>query len=149
MLRSRDEDGRTPEAAVLLCLVTDILCEEYASFRRLAPRGVIYDAAFIGFARGAYARYEDWQHPYVSPSRGDLRGLPPCLILAGTADPLIDDNRAFARKLRQAGNLDVTLHAAVDMDHGYYFFLGLLPEEDRAVQEIVRFLRRVLQIPEV
>jgi acetyl esterase len=70
------------------------------------------------------------------------------LILVGTADPLIDGNRAFARRLGEPGNADVTLYAAVDMEHGYYFFPGLLLEEDQVFQEIARFLRRALQISE-
>ena len=147
MLRTRDEEGQAPDAAVLLCPVTDLILEEHESFRERAPRGVIYDSAFMGYARGAYARYEDWKHPYVSPARADLRELPPCFIVAGTADPLIDDNRAFANKLREAGNDDVILHAAIDMDHGYYFFPGLLPDEEITFQEIAGFLRRVLSIP--
>ncbi len=41
--------------------------------------------------------------PLVSPLRGDLRGLPPGLVLVGGSDPLKDEGRAYADKLRTAG----------------------------------------------
>ena len=41
-------------ATVLLCPVTDFHFEEFPSFERLAPTGVVIDASFMGFARGAY-----------------------------------------------------------------------------------------------
>ncbi len=104
-LKARDEGAPPPAGAVLLCPITDFFVEQHESFERLAPLGVIYDTAFVGFVRGAYVvHYRLWDHPHVSPARGDLRGFPPTLIVAGTADPMIDDNRAFAQKLRDAGN---------------------------------------------
>ncbi len=75
-LRIRDEGLVPPGAAVLLGPVCDIRFEEYESFERLAPTGIVYDAVLMGFARGAYVRYRDWSNPYVSPVRRDLPRLP-------------------------------------------------------------------------
>ena len=143
-LRVRDEGGRVPDANLLICPATDMLFEKYESFRRFGTRGLLYDAAFIGAVRNFYVPYPLWPHPYVSPMNGDLRDFPPTLIVAATADPLIDDNRCFFQKLREAGNQDVYLREFKDMPHAFYYFLGLTQEEDDAYRTMGDFLRRVL-----
>jgi acetyl esterase len=142
-LKTRTEGIEPPDAVIPLCPITDFLFEEYASFERLGPLGIVYDTAFIGFIRGAYAvHHKNWTHPHVSPMRGDLRGYPPTLIISGTADPLIDDNRAFARKLGENGNKRVEHVTSEGMPHGYYFFPGLFKEGDEAFEAIALFLRK-------
>lgn len=141
-LRARDDAVRPPEAALLFCPITDFFVEQYESFERLAPLGIVYDTAFVGYIRGAYAvQYRNWGHPHVSPSRGDLRGYPPTLVVSGTADPMIDDNLAFVQKLRAAGNPHVVSFVSQDMPHGFYFFPGLLPQGDEAFGAMTSFLR--------
>jgi acetyl esterase len=143
-LRARDEGDRPPDATVLACPVTDLLFEQYESCQRLAPNGLVYDAAFLGFVRGAYAPYALWEHPYVSPTRADLRDFGPTVVIAGGQDPLLDDNRAFAEKLRAARNPDVLLHVYDEMPHAFYYLLGLSREENEAYRAMASFLRRVL-----
>src|SRR4051812_29747733 len=145
-LRLRDEGGPAPDASVLLCPVTDIWFERYESCRRLGPDSVAYDLPFLGFVRSAYAPYALWEHPYVSPASGDLRGFGPALVIAGGADPLGDDNRAFVAKLRAAGNADVDLQFYEAMPHAFYYLLGLSREEDAAYQAMAAFLRRTLAL---
>jgi acetyl esterase len=146
-LRARDSGVKPPDAVISLCPITDFCFEDYASFERLGPLGIVYDTAFIGFIRGAYAvHHKNWTHPHVSPVRGDLRGYPPALIISGTADPLIDDNRAFAQKLRQSGNERVEHFVSEAMPHGYYFFPGLFEEGDEAFRVIARFLRNSMPL---
>jgi acetyl esterase len=140
-LKARDEGVKPPEAVVSLCPITDFFFEDYASFERLGPLGIVFDTPFIGFIRGAYAVHRrNWSHPHVSPARGDLRGYPPTLIISGSADPLVDDNRAFAQKLRDSGNQHVELLVSEAMPHGYYFFPGLFRQGDDAFAAIARFL---------
>lgn len=144
-LRACREGPRAPRAAILLGPVCDIRYEQYASFERLAPTGIVYDTAFMGFARGAYVpRYSDWSHPYVSPIGGDLRGYPPTFIAAGTEDPMIDSCRAFAQKLETTGSTDVEIFAPIGMPHGFYFFPGIFREEEEAYTRIAAFLKKHL-----
>jgi len=104
VIKARDEGVSPPQATVLLAPITDFFFEQHESFERLAPLGIVYDTAFIGFIRGAYlVRGKNWAHPHASPARAELRNYPPTFIATGTADPLVDDNRAFAQKLRAAG----------------------------------------------
>jgi len=102
-LRARDVELPLPTAVVMLGPVCDFNFERYDSFNRLAPKGIVYDAAFVGFLRGAYVRYEQWSHPHASPIHADLRAFPPTILVVGTADPIIDSARAFAQKLEEAG----------------------------------------------
>jgi acetyl esterase len=142
-LKASDEGVRPPEATLLLCPVTDFFVEQYASYERLAPLGIVYDAPFIGFVRAAYlVQYRNWSHPHASPARGDLKSFPPTLIVSGTEDPMIDDNTAFATKLREAGR-EVTHFVRAGMPHGYYFFPHLFREGDEAFAAAKAFFGRV------
>ena len=144
-LKAVAERARPPEAAILLCPLTDFFVEQYESFESLAPLGIVYDTAFVGYIRGAYVvHHQTWSHPHASPARGDLRHYPPVLIVSGTKDPMIDDNRAFAEKLRAAGNEHVEMFVRDGMPHGYYFFPGLLKEGDEAFAAVGRFLQSTL-----
>ena len=142
-IKARDEGVPPPQAAVLLAPITDFFFEQYESFERLAPLGIVYDTAFIGFVRGAYLLHgKNWAHPHASPVRADLRNYPPTFIATGTADPLVDDNRAFAQKLRAAGGEKVEHFVRGGMPHGFYFFPGMFEQGDEAFAAVARFLKQ-------
>lgn len=122
-LRLRDGGHAMPDAVIALGPVTDSCVEEYASFNEQAPRGIVYDAAFAGFMRGAYLRHDQWNHPHASPMNGDLTGYPPAMLVVGSHDGMIDSARAFAGKLRVAGNRHVDFSVRAGMPHGF----SLLP----------------------
>jgi acetyl esterase len=143
-LKARDAGVPMPQAAVLLAPITDFFFEQHESFERLAPLGIVYDAAFIGFIRGAYLVHgRNWAHPHASPARADLRNYPATFIATGTADPLVDDNRAFARQLRAAGGGEVAHFVRDGMPHGFYFFPGMFKQGGEAFAAIAEFLERV------
>jgi len=142
-IKARDAGLPVPGAAVLLAPITDFFFEQHESFERLAPLGIVYDTAFIGFIRGAYLVHgKNWAHPHASPARADLRNYPHTFIATGTADPLVDDNRAFAAKLRAAGVDEVEHFVRDGMPHGFYFFPGMFKQGDEAFTAIATFLRR-------
>jgi acetyl esterase len=144
-VRARDAGERLPEAALLLCPITDFEVERHASFERLAPLGIVYDTAFVGYVRGAYVVHRRlWAHPQVSPVEADLAGYPRTLIVSGDADPMIDDNLAFARRLAAAG-VPVEHLVKTGMPHGYYFFPKLLAAGDKALAAASAFLREALR----
>ena len=79
-LRAREE-RLSILATVLLCPLTDFHFEKFASYERLAPTGVVIDASFMGFARGAYlTKSQQWRDPWASPALGDLNGYPRTLL---------------------------------------------------------------------
>jgi acetyl esterase len=143
VIKARDEGVSLPQAMVLLAPITDFFFEQHESFERLAPLGIVYDPAFIGFIRGANIVHgKNWAHPHASPARADLRNYPPTFIATGTADPLADDNRAFAQKLRAAGGKTVEHFIREGMPHGFYFFPGMFEQGDEAFAAIAAFLKR-------
>jgi acetyl esterase/lipase len=77
-LKARDAGLPLPQATVLFAPITDFFFEQYESFERLAPLGIVYDTAFIGFIRGAYLVHgKNWGHPHASPARANLPDIPP------------------------------------------------------------------------
>lgn len=144
-LKARDEKKKLPIGVILLGPLLDMYFENYQSFNQLAPLGIVYDTAFMGFARGAYTPQPDlWSHPYVSPYFGDLTDYPPVMLVIGTEDPLIDSTKAFAEKHRSESSHECLLHIAEGMPHGYYFFPNVFKEENLAYQEMTGFLNRTL-----
>jgi acetyl esterase len=138
-IRAREERVSI-HAAAFLCPVTDFHFERFPSFERLAPTGVVIDAPFMAFARAAYlTTAAQWRHPWASPALADLNGYPQTLIISGAADPLVDENRAFAEKLKAAG-VKVEHFVGDAAPHGFYFSPGLLNEADAAFAAIARFL---------
>ena len=148
-LRLASQGLPAPAAVIMLGPVVDFRFEDYASFNREAPLGTIYDAAFVGFLRGAYVRHDQWDHPHVSPLRAGaaLANYPPAMLVVGTEDPIIDSASAFAGALLDAGNAFVELFVRDGMPHGFYFFPHVFHQEEEAYRAIQRFLARHLLPP--
>jgi acetyl esterase len=109
LLRLRDRDLVDPMVGAVL---------QFGAYdlSGLTPGGRLYaDEWFIQ----AYAGHvSDRTDPDVSPLYGDLRGLPPTLLLVDTHDVLLEDNLAMAAWLSAAGN-DVDLRVFPEAMHGF------------------------------
>jgi acetyl esterase/lipase len=82
----------------------------------------------------AYAAGLALDDPRVSPQFGSFTGFPPAFIPVGTRDCLLDDARAVARAMREAG-VEVTLREWDDAVHGF----TLLPtRESREAMAAIR-----------
>jgi acetyl esterase len=78
-------------------------------------------------------RPEEIELPYVCPLRAEtFKRLPPALIICAEIDPLIDENRAYAEKLEQAG-VPVELKIFPGMFHGFWRMGGALADAGRAI----------------
>jgi epsilon-lactone hydrolase len=84
-----------------------------------------------------YAGESDRTHPWMSPLHGDLRGLPPTLIVVGTAEILLGD----ARKAQAAG-VDVTLNVGEGMVHCFSLFSPLFPEATQPWAKVCAFIQQ-------
>jgi acetyl esterase/lipase len=82
--------------------------------------------------------------PRVSVGFADPAGIAPVFVLAGSAELLFDECRAWAERARAAG-VDVTWDEAREMPHAPIFFAALHPEARRALDTVARFLRRRLE----
>jgi acetyl esterase/lipase len=65
--------------------------------------GYILTAGLMRWFWDHYADPADRSDPKASPLRGDLRGLPPAVVVTADFDPLRDEGRAYAEALEAAG----------------------------------------------
>ena len=82
-----------------------------------------------------YMGDRDRRTPLASPLYADLRGLPPLLILVGTAEILLDDSTRLAERAKAAG-VAVELEVWDDMVHIWPLFAPILPEGQQAIERI-------------
>jgi epsilon-lactone hydrolase len=77
--------------------------------------------------------------PYVSPLRGDLHGLCPLLLQAGSREMLLEQATAFADKARAAG-VDAEVEVWDGQPHAFQGFP--FPESDLGFEHLGDFIRR-------
>jgi acetyl esterase/lipase len=112
LLRLRDKGLAEPFVAVVL---------HYGAFdlSGQTPGGRLYaDEPFIDLYVGGV---EDRSDPDISPIFGDLRGLPPALLVVGTEDLVLEDSLAMAGRLAAAGG-EVDLRVYPGSPHGFLGF---------------------------
>jgi epsilon-lactone hydrolase len=117
LLRLRDEGHPLPQAAIPISPWVDLPdrsgsmasneCFDWASPWMFD----VWQAAYVPDNVSA-------ADPWVSPARGDLTGLPPLLLVIGSAELLYDQAMAFAKKAQAAG-VDVSTHVGNDMIHNW------------------------------
>lgn len=130
LLRLRDDNLQTSFAGAVLQFGAYDLSGQ-------TPGGRIYaDEYFIQMYAGNIA---DRTLPDISPLFGDLRGLPPTLLVVGTEDILMEDSFAMAARLSAAG-CDVDLQVYPDARHG--FTSGSTKMAAAANQDIINWLKR-------
>jgi acetyl esterase len=87
------------------------------------------------------ARPEDGADPLASPLRaGDLRGLPPALLITAEHDPLRDEAEQYADRLAQAG-VPVKRLRYAGMAHGFFTMTGTHEAARQATAEVIDYLR--------
>lgn len=122
-LAARDAGGPRLLAQALIYPALD-LGMATGSYRRLAD-GYFLTAAkmrwFIGNYLSDPAQAEDWR---ASPLRAaSFAGLPPALVITTDLDPLCDEGRDYAARLREAG-VEAELVEYGGWPHGFFFWSG-------------------------
>jgi len=140
LIALRDSSEPLPIAAVALSPWTDLALTG-ESLRTRADVEIMLNPAGMPETAETYLAGADPRHPYASPLYADLHGLPPVLIQVGDAEVILDDSTRFAAKARTAG-VDVTLEVWDDMPHVWQAFAGLLPESDKAIERIGKWLQQ-------
>jgi len=144
MLRLKSEGLPQPASAVLICPAPD-----------LALPGQSWNRApFLGYLTRPiahawlehYVDPEQVHDPFASPIHGDLRGLPPTLMHAGTIEGLFDEIEALADKLRMA-DVDLTYRVVPEMPHVWHLFVGMIPQAEESLREIGHFIKATTRDP--
>lgn len=141
LLALRDAGQPLPAGAVCISPWTDLALSG-ASIHGKQDVEVMLDAASLAQFAGWYANGHSLTAPLLSPLYGDLSGLPPMLIHAGTEEILLDDALRLAQKARAAG-VEVDLHVWQGMVHVFPIF-PFFPETKQALQEIGTFVQKRL-----
>jgi len=127
-------------AAQILIYGSYDMSREWPSYERLATGCMLTRAALRWF----YSQYletpdqaTDWR---ASPLlAADVSGMPPSLFVVAEYDPLVDENVAYAKRLRDAG-VRVDYLEFERMIHPFLSMGGVIDEAERAVRAIGDYL---------
>lgn len=138
LMKIRNEGKRLPYKGVLLSPWLDVTMsnpdiEKYQGFDKMLEKESVLHAA------KCYAGKYDPHHPYISPIKGDIKGLPPLLMMVGTHDILYPDCEQLHQKALKAG-VDLTYSCWPEMIHIFMTLTGMMPEADDAISEIIRYI---------
>jgi acetyl esterase len=140
--QSRDEGGPPIALQVLIYPATD-LTRESDSYARNA-KGYMLTAAAL---RWFYERYvpdpalrSDWRaSPLLRPS---LKGVAPALVISAEHDPLVDENEAYAERLRADG-VPTEYVCFAGMIHPFFTLGGVIDDAAKAEELIARAVKRL------
>lgn len=142
-LAARDRGG-PPIAGQALnypCLTDELTAEAYVRYADSPGlKTELMDACWDYYLEGRRPTSEPYAAPLKAP---DLAGLPPAHIHYAEFDPLADDARRYAERLREAGN-EVELRCARRMIHGFMRARFFGPAAAAEFAKPCTFIRRVL-----
>jgi acetyl esterase/lipase len=139
MLALKERGIELPAAAIALSPWTD-LTNSGDSWELNAKKDTLtWKEAQIIFSN-YYTGNNNPLNPLISPLFGDLTGLPPLLICAGSDETLFSDSTRLAEKAKISG-VDVTLHIGKGLFHCYPACAPLFPEAVKAMKEICDFIK--------
>src|SRR6266853_6788821 len=125
---------------ILIYPATD-LSREWPSYERNAS-GYMLTAAALRWLRDNYVvDPRERSDVRASPMlRASLAGLPPALIISAEFDPLVDDNEAYADRLKAAG-VATRYVCFPGMIHPFFTLGGIIDEAERAEELICAEVR--------
>jgi len=138
LVATRDAGEALPAAATLMSPTVD-LTNSGASMTERVDQDPFSTPALLRQLASDYLAGADPKTPLASPLFASLSGLPPLLILVGTADLLLSDSERLAAAATEAG-VDVTLEVGEGLPHVYPIMLGT-PEAAEATEQVGKFLR--------
>src|SRR5258705_7259482 len=127
---------------VLIYPMTD-QSREYPSYQRNASGYMLTTPALHWFMDNYIPDPEDRKNPLASPMlRESLHGLPPALIISAEFDPLVDDNQAYADRLKAAG-VPTDYVCFPGMIHPFFTLGGVVEDSARAEALVSAALKRM------
>ncbi|OGT06199.1 MAG: hypothetical protein A2103_01840 [Gammaproteobacteria bacterium GWF2_41_13] len=140
-IRARNEH-RPIRCVVLNAPVTDLACD-FASYEEFSSGYILESKALDYFLQVYLPKNTDRKDAHVSPFyEKNLFDLPPTLIQTSEFDPLADDGKKYAEKLKAAGN-DVKYTCYKGQIHALLAWSGgVLNEGENPCEEVGRYIKQ-------
>ena len=119
----RDDPAAVPVVVQAPIYPAADMAKEYPSFQDFAEGFLLTRDGMIWFGDHYGA---DPAHPRTSPLAGELKGLPPAVVITASLDPIRDQGRAYAAALALAG-VPVTFREAQGIVHGFITLRQAIP----------------------
>jgi acetyl esterase len=140
-LMARDQGVRMPVHQLLVYPVTNFGFDS-DSYREHAHAKPLNAAMMRWFWKHYLATEADGEEGYASPLKEkDLSGLPTTTLITAEEDPLRDDGRSYAERLRAAG-VPVDYRHYDGVMHEFFGLTGLLDKADDALKHAADDLKR-------
>jgi monoterpene epsilon-lactone hydrolase len=138
LLALRDAGTPLPSCAYLMSPYADLTLsgETFLEKQALDP---ILTPVGVRLRVPDYVAGADASDPHISPVFGDLRGLPPLLIQAGSHEILLSDALRLAARAATA-DVPVTLEITPGVPHVFQGYAAMLDEGDAALNRAAAFL---------
>jgi monoterpene epsilon-lactone hydrolase len=138
LLSLRDAGGKLPRRVVVVSPLVD-LSASTESFDTNAEHDVALSRAAVRQVQEIYLQGQDPLDPRASPSRTDLSGLPPALVLVSSSEVVFDDAQTLVDRIAAcAGDAELVVHQG--MVHSWPLFSSFVPEGAHALEQIAAFL---------
>jgi acetyl esterase len=137
-------DSRDFEIAlqILIYPMTD-QSREYPSYERNASGYMLTTAALHWFMDNYIPDPQDRKDQMASPMlRQNLEGLPPALVISAEFDPLVDENEAYARRLKEAA-VPTEYVCFPGMIHPFFTLGGVVEASAKAEALAAQALRKM------
>lgn len=140
---ARDLDGPEIKYQALVYPLVDP-AGEYPSKTKYGE-GYLLTTAALGWFAGHYLNSpgDEVVHPYMTPLKAKLAGLPPTTIITAEYDPLTDEGEAYASALRKAG-VEVNYYMFPGMVHGFFWMKGVINKTGSAFKLVNEKLKAAL-----
>lgn len=142
-LLARDAGGPSPIFQLLVYPALDFY--RRAESHRRFGQGFLLSSSTIDWYSANYADRSDWDDMRASPLLAkDVSGVAPAYVVTAGFDPLRDEGRAYAARLREAG-VEARHHEESTLTHGFFNMAGVIPAARVAGQSIARELHAGLR----
>jgi acetyl esterase len=139
---AQDSKAFSVALQVLIYPMTD-QSREYPSYQRNASGYMLTTAALHWFMDNYIPDPEDRKDPRASPMlRESLKGLPPALVISAEFDPLVDENEAYAGRLKEAG-VPTEYVCFSGMIHPFFTLGGVVEDTAKAEALVAASLRKL------